>query len=375
MIPRHVPRPPLSRVYGRIRLELQRTRASRAIQFPLVLALALVLFAGCAQTSTPTPAHSPAVSTQSPAAAVTVGKARLQVSVVARNLDTVWALAWDPEGMLWYTERPGRLTRLGDRSQTIAGVAEYGEGGLMGLEFDRQGRTYLMYTASGENRIVRLGANGSQTVLVKGISAAGNHNGGRLRLGPDGMLYAGTGDAANGDLARPNSGSLNGRILRINPNTGDYAVISTGHRNPQGLCFAPDGRLFSTEHGPDRGDEINIITDGSDGGWPDTTGNGIQNYTPTIAPGGCTFYTADLIPQWKGSLLFVTLKDSSLHRLTFNPDGSVAGDEVLFRGEFGRLRDVRVGPDGAVYLATSSRDGRGNPAPDDDRILKLVPAL
>ena len=348
-------------------------RNTRTLLF-LTLALAITLCAGCGSSSTPTSSQSPATGASTPGATPAQGKARLQVSVVAHNLDTVWALAWDSSGKLWYTERPGRLTRLGDAPRTIAGVEERGEAGLMGLEIDRQNRIYLMYTASDGNRIVRLNADGSQTVLVKGIRAASIHDGGRLRFGPDGMLYATTGDAGDGDLARPNSGTLNGRILRIDPNTGRYSVFSTGHRNPQGLCFAPDGRLFSTEHGPDRGDEINIITQGSDGGWPDTTGNGIHNYTPTIAPAGCTFYTGDLIPQWKGSLLFVTLKDNSLRRLTFNSDGKVAGEEVLYKGEFGRLRDVRVGPDGAVYLATSNRDGRGNPGPDDDRILKLAPA-
>ena len=348
-------------------------RNTRTLLF-LTLALAISLFAGCGSSSTPTSSQSPATGASTPGATPAQGKARLQVSVVAHNLDTVWALAWDSSGKLWYTERPGRLTRLGDAPRTIAGVEERGEAGLMGLEIDRQNRIYLMYTASDGNRIVRLNADGSQTALVKGIRAASIHDGGRLRFGPDGMLYATTGDAGDGNLARPNSGTLNGRILRIDPNTSHYSVFSTGHRNPQGLCFAPDGRLFSTEHGPAYGDEINIITEGSDGGWPDTSGNGIHNYTPTIAPAGCTFYTSDLIPQWKGSLLFVTLKDNSLRRLTFNSDGSMAGEEVLYKGEFGRLRDVRVGPDGAVYLATSNRDGRGNPAPDDDRILRLTPA-
>lgn len=340
----------------------------------LTLALAVTILAGCGSSSTPAATHNSTQGSTTPGASPAQGKARLQVSVVAHNLDTVWALAWDSSGHLWYTERPGRLTRLGDAPRTIAGVVERGEAGLMGLEIDRQNRIYLMYTASDGNRIVRLNADGSQTALVKGIRAASIHDGGRLRFGPDGMLYATTGDAGDGNLARPNSGTLNGRILRIDPNTAQYSVFSTGHRNPQGLCFAPDGRLFSTEHGPAYGDEINIITEGSDGGWPDTSGNGIHNYTPTIAPAGCTFYTSDLIPQWKGSLLFVTLKDNSLRRLTFNSDGSMAGEEVLYKGEFGRLRDVRVGPDGAVYLATSNRDGRGNPAPDDDRILRLTPA-
>lgn len=296
----------------------------------------------------------------------------LEVTEVARGRDTVWALAWDPQGRLWFTERPGRLTRLGGPTRAIEGVIENGEGGLMGLEIDDRGRIYLMYTAADENRIVRLEPDGSEEVLVDGIAAAPIHDGGRIRLGPDGMLYAGTGDAGEGALAQ-DPGSLNGKILRIDPETGETDVFSRGRRNAQGLCFDADGRLLSTEHGPDRGDEINVVEQGSDGGWPKTTGNGIRNYTPTIAPAGCAVYDADLIPQWKGSLLFVTLKDESLRRLTLAEDARVEGEEILYRGELGRLRDVRVGPDGAVYLATSNRDGRGEPRDGDDRILRIAP--
>ena len=243
----------------------------------------------------------------------------------------------------------------------------------MGLEIDRSGRFFVMYTSSLDNRVVELLPDGSQRVLVDGIAKAKIHDGGRLRLGPDGMLYAGTGDAAQGDLAQRED-SLNGKILRLDPDGGRIDVVSKGHRNPQGLCFAPDGRLWSTEHGPDRGDEIDVIVEGSNGGWPETTGNGRRNYTPTIAPCGCEVYAADRIPQWRGSLLFVTLKDQSLRRLTLGPDGQVSGEEVLLTGRFGRLRDVRTGPDGAVYLVTSNRDGRGDAVQGDDRILRLTPA-
>ena len=300
-------------------------------------------------------------------------QAGLEVTEVATGLETPWSLAWDRDGRLWFTERPGRLTQLGSAPRAIEGVAERGEGGLMGLELDDQGRAYLMYTAEGENRIVRLEPDGRQTVLVDGIAAASIHDGGRLRFGPHGMLYASTGDASQRELA-DDPKSLNGKILEIDPGSGHVRIFSTGHRNAQGLCFEPGGRFLSTEHGPGEGDEINVLTDGLDGGWPETTGNGIRNYTPTIAPAGCVVYSADLIPQWKGSMLFVTLKDSSLRRLTFAADGSVAGEEVLYQNQFGRLRDVAVGPDGAVYLATSNRDGRGSPGPTDDRILRLAPA-
>jgi glucose/arabinose dehydrogenase len=296
----------------------------------------------------------------------------LEVTELARDLDTVWSLAWDPDGRLWFTQRAGLLTQLDGPGRQIDGVVENGEAGLMGLEIDGDGRFFLMYTAANENRVVRLEPDGSQTVLVDGIAAGSIHDGGRIRLGPDGSLFVSTGDAGAEELAQDPS-SLNGRILRVDPDTGELSVFSAGHRNAQGLCFGPDGRFYSTEHGPSEGDEINILQEGENGGWPEVVGNGIWNYTPTIAPAGCAYYDAELIPQWRGSLLFVTLKDQSLRRLELADDGSVADEEVLYHGEFGRLRDVSVGPDGAVYLATSNHDGRGDPRDGDDRILRIGP--
>lgn len=298
---------------------------------------------------------------------------RLRVTEVARGLDTVWSLAWDPEGALWYTERPGRLTKLGDRPTDIAGVKERGEGGLLGLEIDSKGRKFLMYTGSSDNRVVRLEPDGSQRVLVKDIQKAGIHNGGRLRLGPDGALYASAGDAAQTDLA-PDPGTVNGKVLRIDPESGMSTAFSRGHRNVQGLCFGPGGRFLATEHGPSGNDEVNVLTAGFDGGWPGTSGNGIKNYGSSVAPAGCSVYQADLIPAWRGSMLFGTLRGTSLRRLSFDAKGTVTGEEVLLGGKLGRLRDVAVGPDGAVYVATSNQDGRGSPKDGDDRILRISPA-
>lgn len=301
------------------------------------------------------------------------GAVDLEVTDVATGLDTVWSLAFDPNGKLWFTQRGGRLQQVDGRGRDIPGVQEQGEGGLMGLEIDDEGRFYVMFTSSSDNRIVRLDdLDADPEVLVDGIRKAGIHNGGRLRFGPDGRLFVGTGDAANTSLP-PDDGSINGKILAIDADSGKATVFSSGHRNPQGLCFAADGRFLSTEHGPDRGDEVNVIEQGKDYGWPDSSGDGIQNYTPTIAPAGCAVYEADAIPQWKGSLLFTTLKDKDLRRLTFAADGSVADEEVLYDGDFGRLRDVAVGPDGAVYLATSNKDTRGDPKSGDDRIVRIGP--
>lgn len=341
---------------------VDRLQLARAVAALLVAAVIV----GCASGTGDDEATPATTATEKRAVAV-------EVTEIATGLDTPWSLAWDRQGRLWFTERPGRLIRLGGESRTIAGVVESGEAGLMGLEFDARDRAYVMYTAADENRVVRLDQDGSQTVLVDGIAASSIHDGGRLRFGPNGLLYASTGDAGDGELAQDES-SLNGKILEIDPATGDARVFSSGHRNAQGLCFEPGGRFLATEHGPDRGDEINVLTEGSNGGWPETTGNGIHNYTPTIAPAGCVVYSADLIPQWRGSLLFVTLKDESLRRLTFASDGSVADEEILYRGEFGRLRDIAVGPDGAVYLATSNQDGRGTPGERDDRILRIAAA-
>jgi glucose/arabinose dehydrogenase len=302
------------------------------------------------------------------------GPVRLGTSDVVTGLDTVWSMAFDRDGKLWFTERPGRVRRQGDEPQTVDGVVEQGESGLHGVAFDAAGRRYLYFTAADDNRIVRYDAPGAPpVVLVSGIRKAQIHDGGRMVLGPDGALYIGTGDAAQQNLAQ-NDASLNGKVLRLDTNTGQADVFSKGHRNVQGLCFAPGGRFLSTEHGPDRGDEINDLHQGDNGGWPGTTGNGIKNYTPTIAPAGCAVYDADLIPGWKGSMLFVTLKEQDLRRLTFKPDGSVASEEILFDNTFGRLRDVVVAPDGSVYVATSNKDGRGSPLAGDDRIIRIAPA-
>ena len=320
-----------------------------------------------ATTTTTAPAGGTVVATFESAGT------RFEVREVARGLDTVWAIDWDPAGALWYTERAGRLTKLGERPRTIAGVVEQGEGGLLGLEFDAQGRAHVMFTSAEDNRVVRLEPDGSQRLLVGGIAKAAVHNGGRLRFGPDGALYATTGDAGRRDLP-PDPASLSGKILRIDTGTGQAAVFSRGHRNPQGLCFDPAGRLLETEHGPNGGDEVNVVAEGFDGGWPDRAGNGIRNYTPSVAPAGCAVYDAALIPAWRGSMLFGTLAGTSLRRLTFAGAGSVAAEEVLLDGRLGRLRDVAVGPDGAVYVATSNRDGRGRPRDGDDRVLRITPA-
>ena len=339
------------------------------------------------------------------------------METVVSGLDTPWDLAWGPEGQIWVSERGGRISRVnpatGPRATAgqIPDVAESGESGLMGIAFhpDFAAQPYVYathsYTSGGglRNRLVRVRWDGqtlgTPEVLLSNIPGSGIHDGSRLVVGPDRLLYMTTGDAASADLAQDRT-SLAGKVLRLTlagqpapGNPFNSAIYSLGHRNPQGLVFHPTtGALYVTEHGPSDNDEVNAIISGRNYGWPtvhgfcdNDTGNErtfcqannvvepLATWTPTIAPAGADIYVADLFAEWKGSLLFASLR-GALYRLVLAHDGSsITSRETLFQGRFGRLRDVLVAPDGAVYLATSNRDGRGSPSSDDDRILRIRP--
>jgi glucose/arabinose dehydrogenase len=235
------------------------------------------------------------------------------------------------------------------------------------------------------NRLSRLtlrdGRAGDESVLLDDMPGAWNHDGCRVKFGPDGKLYATMGDAADPPLAqRPDSPA--GKILRLeadgaipadNPFSGS-PVWSLGHRNPQGLAWDAAGRLYASEHGPSAHDEINRIEPGRNYGWPEVFGSAtdarfvaplLESGTDTWAPAGMAFL---------GGHLYVTgLRGQRLLRVTLGPDGAVRTVAPMFSGSYGRLRDAVAGPDGALYLATSNRDGRGQPRPDDDRVLRVVP--
>ncbi len=341
----------------------------------------------------------------------------LAVEVLASGLRTVWELAWAPDGFIWVTERGGRISRMHPRTGGLTTVVqlqvtENGEAGLMGLtfhpDFATQPWVYVAHSYTTDegllNRVVRMRVTGATVgapqVIIDRIPGASIHNGSRLVIGPDRLLYVTTGDAAEPAFAQ-NRTSLAGKVLRLTldgqPAPGNpfgTAVYSYGHRNPQGLAFGPDGTLYATEHGPSDNDEANIIEAGRNYGWPDVHGRcdgdvdpaeiafcaansvaePIAMWTPPIAVAGLKYYNADLIPQFRRSLLLATLKESTLYRLALSPDGrSVDSTETLFAQQFGRLRAVLVAPDGSIYLGTSNRDGRGSPSPTDDRIIRISP--
>lgn len=232
------------------------------------------------------------------------------------------------------------------------------------------------------------------TRIVSGIPAARFHAGSELAFGPDGKLYITTGDATERDLAQ-DLDSLAGKILRVNddgsiPDDNPFPgspIWSYGHRNPQGIAWNSAGEMYETEHGPSGfdgpggGDEVNKIEKGGNYGWPlvshDKTKEGtiapLLVFTPAEAPASALIYSGKLFPQFKDNLFFGALRGENLMRVSL-PGGAARGFQRLFHEEYGRIREVVEGPDGAIYFTTSNRDGRGDPAPEDDRVFRIIPA-
>jgi glucose/arabinose dehydrogenase len=356
---------------------------------------------GSDMTPAPTPAPTP------PSQVFTTRDGvRFRVETVLSSLEIPWALAFTPDGRLFVTERPGRVrivnlsTFTSEVALTLGGVYAQGEAGLLGIAIDpgfsENRYVYLYYSAvsggGGVNRIERYrevsGRLAERAILLDGIPASTIHDGGRLKFGADGLLYATAGDAANTAFAQ-DVASTAGKILRIT-STGSSAtgnrfgspVFTFGHRNPQGFDWHPaTGELWASEHGNTSNDEINLIRSGSNYGWPNIQGSAtapgmeapIAFYGSTIAPSGASFYRGQRFPPFTNNLFVATLRGTHLLRLTM--DGNrIATQERLLDGTYGRLRDVVSGPDGFLYFCTNNRDGRGNPSAGDDRILRIVPA-
>jgi len=313
--------------------------------------------------------------------------------VLVRGLAAPWGLAFLPGGDALVSERDSaRLLRVRRDGSVqplgaVPGVDASGEGGLLGIavrsSFDTDRLVYAYYTSPGDNRIVRFPLIGDrlgpQQVLVTGIPVSGIHNGGRLVFGPDGMLYAGTGDASERGRSQ-DLGSLGGKVLRMMPDGKPPAdnpvrgslVFSRGHRNVQGLAFDPVGRLFASEFGQNRFDEVNAIVAGGNYGWPEVEGAGGE---PRFRDPLVTWATDEASPSGAaiagGALYVAALKGERLWRIPLDGRGGLGRPEALFVGRFGRLRHVALASDGSLWVLTSNRDGRGNPVADDDRILRI----
>ena len=329
-------------------------------------------------------------------------------SIVQGGLDTPWDIARTPDGRTFLTERDsGRLLQRHDDG-TLVEVARFdvdaaGEGGLLGLahspDFLVDGLLYVFLTTTGDNRIVRIDPNtGDQALVLSGIPDNTFHDGGRITFGPDGMLWVGTGDAGVPQRAQ-DLGSLAGKILRLTPEGGipgdnpfpGSPVWAYGFRNPQGLAFDASGRLYASEIGPDRDDEINLVVPGGNFAWGSDPGG--QSDQPTGVTGnpafvdpivvrqpseaswsGATVLRGGTIPQWEGDLFVAALRGERLYRIDLDPgSGGVLGVEELLVGEHGRLRQVTRAPDGSLWILTSNCDGRGSCPASGDHIVRLGP--
>jgi len=315
-----------------------------------------------------------------------IDESGFESNILVENLDTPWAIDFLPNGIMIFTERDGKVSILDNGEVKVVGginVNQKSESGLLGIaidpEFIENNFVYLYYTYEEGNRVSRFILNEKLTnelILLEGIPNARFHDGGRIKFGPDGKLYITTGDATNPSSAQ-NINSLAGKILRINKNGtipeenpfGNY-VYSYGHRNPQGLAWNNNGELFSSEHGPTRNDEINIIIKGENYGWPrecdeasNQNVNPIRCYTEfTLAPAGIVFYENDLY--------IASLKGTQLRRIIFDKDHkTILSEEELF-SNLGRIREVVEHSD-YLYIATSNRDGRGITRKNDDKIIRI----
>lgn len=345
------------------------------------------------------------------------GDVEFAVETVAGGLEVPWGLAWLPNGDILVTERPGRV-RIVEKGKlrekpvfTVPDVEPSSESGLMDItlhpDFAKNNFIYLAYSYNTDGKKVKVVRyvykNGEFTepkAIIDNIPGAPNHAGMRARFGPDGKLYVTTGDSTDWDLAQDLS-SLAGKVLRLNddgsvPKDNPFVgrkdvrpeIWTYGNRNPQGIAWQPGtGLAFETEHGPSSfegkgsgGDEVNILEAGKNYGWPvihhtekrDGMESPLLEYSPACAPASAMFYTGQVFKPFSGNFLFGCLRGARIIRVVL--DGrKVVRQEDLLSGTFGRIRDVAQGPDGYIYFTTSNQDGRGRPAADDDRILRIVP--
>jgi glucose/arabinose dehydrogenase len=341
----------------------------------VVAALAAAALAGCGAEGDTPAAAAPSTRT------------------IASNLQVPWGIAFLPGGDALVAERPtGRILRVprgGGRPSAVMrvpGVVDEGEGGLLGLavspSYPTDRLVYAYFTSATDNRIVRFRLGGAVRPILTGLAKGPIHDGGRIAFGPDGMLYAGVGDAGDSGNAQSLS-SRNGKILRIRPDgsvPGDNPfpgspVWSLGHRNVQGLAWDSAGRLWATEFGQNAFDEVNLIRPGRNYGWPVVEGRGDTQggrFTNPLV----TWRTSEASPSGAaivGSTLYVgALAGRRLWRVPLR--GTSAGrPSALLTDRFGRLRTVVRAPDGSLWISTSNRDGRGSPRAGDDRIVRLRP--
>jgi glucose/arabinose dehydrogenase len=352
------------------------------------------------------------------------GDASVSVTTLVRNLDIPWGVTFLPDGGALVTERNSRrILKVGPQRQangelvttTVATIGEAnpnGEGGLLGIaaspDFAKDQTVFVYYSTTVDNRIAQLRLGGRPQPIVTGIPLEGIHDGGRVAFGPDGFLYASTGDASRSEDAQ-RLDSLGGKILRMTTNGqpaphnpfANSLVWSYGHRNPEGITWDRAGRMYVAEIGESLWDELNVIEPGGNYGWPRVEGIGndpryrdpIVEWHPEAGVSADVAIVDDVavVTCLRGQRIYLVRLDGNRvgsignsrteggeqdsPNMRWRPDAGVVGrPEEALVGRYGRLRTAITAPDGSIWLTTSNRDGRNDkgPAPDDDRILQLT---
>ncbi|HYJ69951.1 MAG TPA: PQQ-dependent sugar dehydrogenase [Nocardioidaceae bacterium] len=368
----------------------------------LVAVSVATLLAACSDDSTPEsepsdepPTSSAPASPSDPASSGSTGVPEPRVAgTIATGFTSPWDIAFLPDGDALVSERDtglikrvtpdGEVTTVGELPE----VAPSSEGGLLGLtvhpDFETEPYVYAYLSTDSDNRLVRMRWDGERLgdpeVLLDDNPVGEIHDGGRLAFGPDGKLYVTTGETGNDELSQ-DLDSNGGKILRLEPDGDippdnpfpDSPVWSYGHRNVEGLAFDDSHRLWASEFGDSTWDELNLIEPGDNYGWPLREGDEGESCdcidpveqwsTDDASPSGLAY--AD------GALWMAALAGQRLWRIDIDGDHTIGEPNDYFTGEYGRLRAIAAAPDGSLWLATSNTDGRGDPASDDDRILRI----
>lgn len=339
---------------------------------------------------------------------IRAGDVTIEVASIAKGLENPWSVEVMPDGAFIVTERPGRMRiiRDGEVGRPLGGlprIAAVGQGGLLDLalspDFAESRRLFFTAAAPGPGGqgtavfSARLSANERRLedvrriFLMNKLTGAGQHFGSRISVAADGSLFFGIGDRGEPDRAQ-DQGDHAGKIIRINadgtPSSANPSgqllpeVWSSGHRNPQGIVIDPaDNRLYTVEHGARGGDEINAPEAGNNYGWPvisygkhysgaeigigqsaDGYEQPLHYWDPSIAPGALAIYRGAMFPEWEGDFLVAALKYQLIARIERNDDGSIGKEERILQGDYGRIRDVKVAPDGSILLVTDEEDGQ-----------------
>ncbi len=349
---------------------------------------------------------------------ITIGATTLQVDTLASGLDIPWEILWGPDDYIWMTERRGRVSRVNPQTGQVtmilnhqSSVWQSSESGMLGMalhpDFPETPYVYIAYTygtssANAKEKLVRFEYDGTnlvnETTLLDDIPANSTHIGCRILFLPDGTILITTGDAQNQPSAQ-NLNALSGKILRLNqdgsipadnPYGPDSYVYANGLRNTQGMVLLDNGRIFLSEHGPNTDDEFMELFPGRNYGWPNVHGfctsaaeiqfcadsNVVEPliaWTPTIAPSDLVFYENPFFPEWNQKFLMTILKDRFLMVIEMNEDmDEVVSETQYLNNLYGRLRDICIGPNKEIYLATNGPFW-SNSSPNTHTIVRLTP--